>query len=474
MSFQDNTLSARALAALRSANPPHGNTGGISRHPVEAEAKTDVAEASKDSPVPQNAPRSSGVRRSRARGTTHAMQAFLDGWFFDWMSLTVPSPDTGKGTITGRAHADAATERLVRFAKSQRLHLGRIGGGGDGYPVGACFGMTPIDKSTVARVRYGHRTTMPGIEIPGGDGACHGLALAAFDLLGPTLVARADVSLDVSRPGLWDGLLAYAQAQTGAGAGRGMEPPRTMTSGCGRTFYWGKGEVSVRVYEKDLERVARGALEVADADPNLVRVEFVFRPKGDRKSGFHGMTPGAMIGTSRWARRMCETMARMIGATGDRDTMGETKVSRTPDARTVDERADHLIRQAARTLIHAAAADAVAAAGGDWDAVTVTPEDLTERAVARVAARLAGAAEHFVATSGLDAVRDEAERADHAWLELQAYLDRQNRLTAEARSRLAAILVGEGYGPSGPESSPGSSGGSSGGASGTACEAVSV
>lgn len=466
MACSTESLSQRAIAAMsaRRQNPPDGNTGGISRHHVERKAEnlqTATPEASKQAaPLPQNTPPCG--RASRAKKTTDRMTDFLEKWFLDWLTLTVPNPQTGKGT---RSSGDAgehmvaeAEKRLAIWSVTQSLWTIRVGNGSDGFKAGAHMGLTPHDKDRVATIRTGHASNMPSLELPGADGACARLAPSALKMLGPVMVARADVSFDWSQKGLWDDLFAYAKANAGKGAGAGMGEPMVTSSETGRTFKWGNrkgGGVSVKVYQKDLERVAKGKLDAAQADPDLVRVEFTFRPETKKKAAFAKLSPAQMLCTSRWVRRMVETLGRMIDYTDKGDMMAEQKVRDMPDATTIKERAEHVIRQAARTTVMAAAAEMVARDfGGDWSAAEIDAGALHEAATDMIARELArlGTAHDFVARHGLDEVRTHEERAAGMVWELRAYLERQSQETAESQMRLADALaevqVGSGVGSS--------------------------
>lgn len=474
MSDQSQSLSARAVAAMR-PNPPNGNTGGISRHgivPNGENAWTAKPEPSKlPADVPQNTP--PRKRASRARKTSPAMQDFLGLWFLDWLTLTIPNPKTGKGSRPqgddGEAIQREAELRLMMWARTQGLWSLRVGNGSDGFKGAALLGWKPTDKERVASVRSGHATNMPSLEITGGDGACDDLAESARRLLGPVLVARADVTLDMSQPDLWDDLLAYAKDQSGTGAGKGMKAPRVMAGECGRTFYWGGDGVSVRVYEKDLERVARGKLDRADADEDLVRVEFTFRPESRRKAAFADLTPGEMLGTSRWARRMVETLGQMVGYTARGDTMGETKVREMPDATTTEQRAQRVIRQAAKTTIAAAAAGIVIRDfGGDWNAAEFDAETLHAAAVSLISDELRdlGTAADFIETNGLERVQDDDERAAHMARALRVYLSEQASETERAKAGLEAAMRHAGVGSSSSNVVPFGGSGIDGSASG--------
>lgn len=455
MSENHSTLSQRAVAAIsaRRSYPPTGNTGGISRHRVERKAEnaqTATPEASEEAIfLPQNTPPSR--RASRAKQTSDRMADFLEKWFLDWLTLTLPNPETGKGIRSpgdaGERMVADAEKRLALWSVTQSLWTIRIGNGSDGFKAGAHMGLTPHDKDRVATIRTGHASNMPSLEIPGGDGACARLAPSALRLLGPAMVARADVSLDWSQRGLWDDLFAYAQAQTGTGAGAGMKGPTFTTNGCGRTFTWGskKGSgVSVKVYEKDLERVVKGKIDIAQADPDLVRIEFTFRPETKKKATFAKLSPAQMLCTSRWVRRMVETVGRMVRFTEKGDTMAEQKVSDMPDPTTIKERAEHVIRQAARTTVMAAAAEMVARDfAGDWSSAEIDPAALHEAATDMIAQELArlGTAHDFVARHGLDEVRTHEERAAGMVWELRAYLEQQSKETLESQARLSDALA---------------------------------
>lgn len=376
------------------------------------------------------------------------MARFLDLWFFDWLTVTIPNPTTGKGQRPEAGGKSDEMEReailrLARWARSHDLHQIRIGNGSDGFRAGLHLGWTPADKERVATIRAGHSTNMPSLELPGADGACDDLARSALARLGPVLVARADVSLDLSRPGLWDALHRYAVHQTGAGGGRGMKPPRVIHSDLGRTFYWGGDAVSLKVYEKDLERVARGKLAPADADQNLVRIEFTFRPETRKKAAFARLSPGEMIGTSVWARRFVEHLARITGAAEATDEMGKVRVAELADASTVEDRARHVIGQAVKTCIAAAAFGVVRDEfGGKWGAAMMRPSVLIRRATEMIERQITemGVADQFVETAGLDKLRTREERAALMADQPDSYLIRLTDNTREAQEHLAATV----------------------------------
>lgn len=496
MSFQDNTLSARALAALRArSGPPPGNTGVTFAHraqnpaqqgfPAKRSARSAPAGCETAPPLP-DAQRP--VPSRWAKRTAPAMDAFLQGFFFDWLTITVPNSISGKGVRPlgdeGAAMVREAENRLALWAMKNRLFRGRLGNGTDGYRGAANLVDDPTASERVATIRTGHATNMPGLELPGADGRCATLARSALADLGPVLVARADASRDQSVPGLWDALLGYARENSRAAPGdHGLKPPRLLISETGRTFYWGSDGVKLKVYEKDLERVAAGKLDADEADPHLVRVEFSFSPSSKRKAAFAALSPGDMVRTSVWARRFAEYLARLLGEADERDVMAKQRVSETPDPVTVEERAQRGLAQYAGTIMAAAASRIVHRDhGGDWWSAPVSPDEVEAEAVALVVGHFREhmAADDFLSRRGLLSVADDEERALVLAEDLRAYMTRQVEATEAATKRLreALLVVPKGdQGPEGPESSAGSSsgevpdsggspGGSSGGASG--------
>lgn len=477
-------LSSSAMRQPKTTNPPSGNTGGIPGqgaarpgHPNPTEGgfadnllRTSSTENKGDpdashARVARNTiqpatectpPLKSGSRRSRARKTTLKMAKFLDDWFFDWMTLTMPNPQTGKGQRLGgdegRAIDGEATASLMRWARSQNLWRLRVAGGTDGYGAAAHLGLDPTDRERLVSIRSGHATNMPGAEISGGDGQCHDLALSARRLLGPVLVARADVTQDFSREGLWDELLEYARSQVGAGAGKGLRPPRVFESETGRTFYFGSDGVSVRVYEKDLERVAKGKLALENADPNLVRVEFTFRPESRRKAAFGDLDPGEMLCTSRWARAMVEHLAVLVEVADEgENTLAKREVERMPDASTVQDRADHMMRQSMGSVVKAAASHIVHERfDGDWEAAAKSGEldsdELRSATLYTLTAGLdvLGTVDLFLLNGGIHALRYEEDLALAMSIDLENYITDQADRRDVAKRRLCDALADAG------------------------------
>ena len=502
---QAETARARALAEV--FGPPAGNTGGTSRQAHDIKRENDSPRVEGESDSAAKCPPLSG-RSSRARRTSSEMDRWLrSSWFFDWLSVTIPNGKNGKGAKRraspadlakagrfpsdergevlallheenrqGEAEADEAQDRLCLWAVSQGLRQQRVARGADGYDGALHYALDPTEGERLATVRAGHKTNMPNLELPGGDGACARLAPLALDLLGPVLLARADVSCDYSQLGLFDDLLSYARRVSKA---HGMAAPRYLESDTGRTFYWGKGEVSVKVYQKDLERVAKGKIDPFEADADLVRVEFRFAPQSDRKAGMAIIAkrgPWGLLSTSHWVRGMVEYMGEVTGMTQKGATLAVQRVPKTPDPRSCADRSGHGIAQYAATHCAAVVSQIVRERfKGDWLAADVQPEAVRRGVLDMIAGYLDSTGLHEAAVSrlGVDAVRDIEEEAKRGSQALTAWMDRQREATECAQERLlgaahvAALKASQG--PDGPVSSSntGSSGVSSGVMSGT-------
>lgn len=447
----DQSLSARALGAMIQArsqaqNPPNGNTGGALRQTQPVKGETDDQARASIAQMPQTTPPLEAGRASRAKRTSDPMAGFLEEWFFDWLTVTIPNGEDGKGRKrsgeAGEKEANEAADRLFAWATLEGLYTQRIGRGSDGYQGGAHLGFDPTDVDRVATIRAGHATNMPGLELPGAQGACARLAPKALEDLGPVLIARADVSLDVSQAGLFDEAEAFCREFA---AERGMEQPRLDgTRERGRTLYFGKDEATLKIYEKGLEQLSKGRVDPADVDMDLVRFEFTFRPRKGRKAGLARVArdegAGALLGSVYWVRAFAERIAVMTAAAREEDAViGVTRVEETPDPRPIREKARHGARQYAGTFIKAAIADVVDAEfGGDWLAADLDPADLVERATEYARAEIDAVVFDVAENVGVDGVRKHEEEAERARGLLDRWLERQERETEQAQARLVA------------------------------------
>ena len=358
-------------------NPPDGNTGGTLRQTSKKYSKTKYIgkrkttekegnDSTSGEVMPQTTPlRSGGGKRraSRAKISTNDMQEFLSRWFFDWLTITIPNPLTGKGEKTQRhEHYEKqeldALDRMTSWAAIENLRRLRLGGGTDGYKAGLNLAFDPTDSERIVTIRAGHQTNMPGMEIPGGRGHCAALAKSALAALGPVMLAKADVSLDVQRSGLFDELcelcVDFAEA-------RKMESPRLYgDEQSGRTIYLGKGN-RVKIYEKGKERIAKKTAEEGEdaAHPELVRIEFTI--VGDKKKQALGKIaaedgPGALLPTVFWIRSFIERLAVILGDVAEEEAVLAVKrLEPRPDPRPIEVRAAHGRKQYCKIFVAEAA-----------------------------------------------------------------------------------------------------------------------
>lgn len=451
-------LAAQATAALHRRDvsqchgaegadtPRDGNTGGTLRQSVDIIKENQTDQGDPEKALPQTTPPTSAGRKSRAKETKDDMSQFLKLWFFDWLSLTIPNGVNGKGTkaegLRGERENEEASKRLFTWATLQGLHVQRIGKGTDKYLGAAHMAFQPTDKDRVASIRDGHSKNMPNIELTGADGRCAELAPLALHELGPTLIARADTSWDVSQAGLlcdlYDLLCKMAVKH-------GMAPPRIEgTEEAGRTIYFGEGEASVKIYEKSFERLAKGKIDAADLDENLVRIEFTFRPKKGKKAGLAKIAneqgAGALLTTTRWVRKLTEQIAVMTKqAREDQAELAVGRVTSTPDVRRPQEMAKAAVQQYRRTLCNGAISQIVQDDfEGDWRAAEIDPELVIERICNMVRTEVGPAAHELCDQHGVLGVMALEEEADRQKELLDVWMDEQRKRTNAAMAMLEA------------------------------------
>jgi hypothetical protein len=451
-----NGLAAQATAALHrrdvsqahgaeSADTPRsGNTGGTLRQSADIVRENQTNQGDPEKALPQTTPPKSAGRKSRAKETKDDMSQFLKLWFFDWLSLTIPNGVDGKGTkaegLRGERENEEASKRLFTWATLQGLHVQRIGKGTDKYLGAAHMAFQPTDKDRVASIRDGHSKNMPNIELTGADGRCAELAPLALHELGPVLIARADSSWDVSQAGLFDDLYELLCKMS---VKHGMAAPRVEgTDEAGRTIYFGEGEASVKIYEKSFERLAKGKIEEADLDENLVRIEFTFRPKKGKKAGLakianeHGA--GALLTTTRWVRKLTEKIAVMTKqAREDQAELAVGRVTETPDVRRPQEMAKAAVQQYRRTLCNGAISQIVQDDWeGDWRAALVDPELVVDRVCDMVRDEIEATAYDLCEQHGVLSVKSLEDEADRQKSLLDVWMTEQRKRTDTAILKL--------------------------------------
>jgi hypothetical protein len=435
--------------AVGPSNPPHAKRGGSSRQTDFAEGEIpqkkavphDV-DADGSGAVAQTTP----PPRDRSRKTSDDMAGFLSEWRFDWLSLTIPNSKDGRGSRLlgddGEAEALDAEDRLFTWATLRGLRTMRVGKGSDGYLGAAHLAFDPTASERVATIRAGHTSNMPGMELPGANGACADLAPRALEELGAVNLSRVDVCWDISQDGLMDEL---HEAMRLLATERRMDPPRVDgTEERGRTIYLGKDEAVVRVYQKDMQRVAKGVLSQDEADPSLVRVEVMLRPKGGKKAGMARVArdegPGALLGATLWVRQLVERVAVLTARVREEQAqLAVTRVRKLPDPRPLRDRAEHGARQYARTWALAEVADMVEERWeGDWLQAEVDPSEVIERAVKRLRGALNNVAADVCGGVGVLEARDVEAEAERAHDLLNRWMWENTLATERAQGRLLA------------------------------------
>lgn len=406
-------------------------------------------------------------RRSRAKTTTPEMQKLIDSAFLDYLTVTVPNSYNGTGerlgifpivpgNLTelelyelGKKEEQAASQMLCMWAASQNLRVARIGRGTDKYHGAAHFAFDPTSKVRVATVRAGHSRNMPSMELPGADGECARLALAALSDLGPVNVSRADVTIDCSKPFLWEEAdeLAIKIAKA-----RNMAAPRYDGNELeGRTVKIGSGEVSLTIYEKSLERLARKKILKNEVDPNLVRVEFSFRPhkakakaelgaflQQENAKGLLANSPGDLLKTSYWVRQFIQGFAQLgFGVTADDAVLGITRLPQKPQPRSCYVSAKRVARQYSRTFCNAAISEIVDQEWqGDWARALVDPMLVADRAIALIKPEIEARAFEMCQFHGTFEAQTLAEEAERSNAMLVRWIERQAELEMKAKRGL--------------------------------------
>lgn len=455
--IKENGLAARAISALNSRDvsrsagsaatptPRDGNTGGTLRQSVESIDENQHQSSATNIPLPQTTPPFIEGRKSRAKETKGDMTQFLKLWFFDWLSVTIPNGVDGKGAkaegLRGERENEEASKRLFTWATLQGLHVQRIGKGTDKYLGAAHLAFDPTAKDRVASIRDGHSKNMPNLELTGANGKCAELAPLALYELGPVLIARADASWDVSQAGLFDDLYDVLCDMS---AEHKMDMPRVEgTEEAGRTAYFGAGEASVKIYEKSFEMLAKGKIEEADLDENLVRVEFTFRPKKGKKAGLAKIAreegPGALLATTRWVRKLTEKLAVMTKkARADQAELAVGRVTETPDVKRPQKMAKAAVQQYRRTLCNGAISQIVQDDwNGDWRAALVDPQLVIERVCDMVRDEIESTAYDLCEQHGVLSVMALEEEADRQKELLDVWMKDQIKKTDAAKFMLA-------------------------------------
>lgn len=309
------------------------------------------------------------------------LEGLLEQFFFDWYQVTLPNPEGGaQCDVGGQEERDAITAAFS-WARGQGLHPGKVCGGHNGYRAALPFVTSPESREVVLRLNSGSTSgVMPNLMLTGGHGACASLAPDLQRAFPAARLSRADAALDWSQAGLWDDLLAMARKLSASNSKLGGV--RVIESDTGRTFYLGSrtSTVSLRVYEKDRERAAKGVISEEDIDPDLIRIEWTFRPQSKSKAGMAGLSPGQMIRSSVWARDFMSRAAQIMRVTSRVERIPPQEVVREVREKTLQGTVEHGVDQYGRSVIRLAAARIVERDhGGHYDtAVVGEPEVMRE------------------------------------------------------------------------------------------------
>lgn len=373
--------------------------------------------------------------------TCLSLSAMLEGFFFDWFQVTLPNKDGEASCVVGGREEEAAVDAAFIWAQANGLHPGRIGGGHNGYRAALPFTNGPESRESVFRVNAGSTGgLMPNLMLTGGHGACADLAPKLQEAFPGARLSRADAALDWSQAGLWDDLLRMARLLSTAN--RKLGGVRVIESETGRTFYLGSrtSTVSLRVYEKDRERAAKGVIDAADIDPDLIRIEWTFRPQSKSKVGMAKLSPEQMIRTSVWARDFMARAAKIMAVTGRVERLHKQEVSREIREKTLETAVQHGVTQYAKSFAGLAAARIVQRDhGGHYDTAVVDPQAVEAEAVAIFAVLLAetDAAAGAVIEARLDRAMDPDEwRASYVH-ELMDAPDQITAASAKAQEGMA-------------------------------------
>jgi len=384
-------------------------------------------------------------KSERAESTHPALSDLLSQFFFDWYQVTLPNKEGKAACVVGGAEEAEAISAAFDWARANGLHPGRIVGGHNGYRAALPFSDGSESTDAVFRINSGSTGgLMPNLMLTGGHGACARLAPALQSAFPGARLSRADAALDWSQAGLWDALHRMAKMLAKGNAKLGGV--RTIESDTGRTFYLGSrtSTVSLRVYEKDRERAAKGVIGAADIDPDLIRIEWTFRPQSKSKAGMAKLSPGQMIRSSVWARDFMARAAAIMEVTERVERLSKQEVAREVAEKTLDGTVQHGVDQYAKSFARLAAARVVEREhGGRYDIAMVNPEEVEAEAVRifRDKIRETGAAVAIVIEKRLDEVMDPDAWRDSYVHEMMAAPEREAAARDRAQGRMS-IAVG--------------------------------
>lgn len=440
------------------ACPPFTNRGGTLPDPIENKEEFFVS-------GPEGV--QEGAQSSKLLAENEFFAFLAENSKFDWFQASLPNPETCKAACEVGTEQEADLfRRVVKWATlAHHLVAGTPGTAPGVFRSRVPFMSEVGDKESLIQLYSGSSTGgTPNVAISGGDGKCSILAPSFQKSFSGSFLSRADVCIDLSQPGLFDDLYAQAKlfkaSQDAAGKKRpGFKPlrlDRLQSANGGATVYVNDraAEVSFKFYLKDFERVADGKLALEDADPDLVRLEFTFRPSTRDKKGMFPLQPSEMLLGKLFSRSFLERVRTVIDMAGDR--LQRVQFERKPKPDESLERAVSFgAKQYGATFVKAAVRSMCAEQGKHLYNAKLDPRSVFARAIGLFGAELLnqdtlsktlGA---LVPSPLLDPDSQPWQRyAEHQWRSSRIILLNREAEHFEASVRSEAWL--EENGPSGP------------------------
>jgi len=316
------------------------------------------------------------------------MQNLLSMAAFDWFQGTVCAAD-GSFQQTAIGESDDCVKKLMSLAFREKMHPCDTTSAGHGYGAILPFQKSAESKIVVMKVAAQHsKGMMPNITIPGAKGACEVIAPKLQKLFPEMLLSRADVKIDVSQEGLFLDLLDAVKRIGSRKKNFKIDTRYTLLEDkdigvLGRSFIVGSKQSTVwmRIYEKDLERVAKGDILAKDADPNLVRVETVFQPQSSGKKSMAAMQPHEMLLTSLWVREVIQEFAKILDV-AKQPKLKPHKIVREYKEKTLSTTIQHGVKQYGKAFADKAIETIVEQKfGGDYAKAKIDYAEARQRAI---------------------------------------------------------------------------------------------
>lgn len=329
---------------------PPCNTGAKNNAPLKKfEERKKLKELQKDRQSDDLKPQDTEVVDLSSMNTTNEL---CEHFTFDWYELTVLSLETATGNFDpkNKEEEHAATTFLTSFLRSLRLiPFVNNTSGRNGYRASLPFRSSLSEMDAIATVYHSSKESMPHLTLTGAEGQCHPIVDAFRRTGAPHIVSRVDNRMDTSKEGLMDHLIEKFHTDEGNSL--------LIDSGpLGRCLYLNSSQSSVRIrmYEKDLERVARNKISGDEADPHLVRIEMQVRPSSEKKFVYSSMSSADIVRSNPKMRRVIKTIAEFCEIDGAVEIVKARKIT---FARTASSIADHGMKQYAMSFARAALAD---------------------------------------------------------------------------------------------------------------------